>query len=265
MAKGKIDEYAAPDIPEDVWDLILETSWENLHYIQAAPILFEIESAIPTIALKEELHGFVFYDQLRPGLEELSTHFDVIVIDFPPNMGYLSMNAIAASHGLVIPSKPNGLDFAAKHGFFLMMRELTALMEQSGGLMLDRDCIKILATQYEPKGVALMPGQTEEGVADIDVKARKKLTDQKQVLSYMRAAYGDGVLTNEVYKSAAIENASRKYKTIYELDNPEVAAGTLDRAIASMDAVCAEIREEVIFKSLEKQYDRLIAEEDTNV
>lgn len=45
--------------------------------------------------------------KLRKALEKSQKKFDFVIIDTPPSLGILTVNAFAASHGVIVPVQPN--------------------------------------------------------------------------------------------------------------------------------------------------------------
>ena len=76
---------------------IIETKFKNLYIM---PSNMALAAAELELATQEKREYF-----LKGALEELekSTDFDYVIIDCPPSLGILTINALAASHGLVVP------------------------------------------------------------------------------------------------------------------------------------------------------------------
>ena len=76
---------------------ILETEFKNLYIM---PSNMALAAAELELATQEKREYF-----LKGALEELekSTDFDYVIIDCPPSLGILTINALAASQGLVVP------------------------------------------------------------------------------------------------------------------------------------------------------------------
>ena len=45
-------------------------------------------------------------------------HYDVIIIDSPPALSYLTINALMAANGIIMPLPPETLDFASSTQFW---------------------------------------------------------------------------------------------------------------------------------------------------
>jgi len=81
---------------------------------QVAENLWAIGSNLDLAAAEIELSGVVGREQiLRDKLAEDSTSFDYLLIDCPPSLGILTLNALAAVDEVFIPLQPH---FLALHG-----------------------------------------------------------------------------------------------------------------------------------------------------
>lgn len=79
----------------DVFEIVVPTKVQNLYVTPPDKQLNDTEIQLSSRIGKE----FV----LRNALRVARTHFDVIVIDCPPNMGNLTLNALLAADSLLIP------------------------------------------------------------------------------------------------------------------------------------------------------------------
>ena len=95
--KGDV-EYCIYDVlidDEPAKDVILATKVENLYIIPATISLAGAEIELVS-AISREL-------RLRNALRELREQFDYIIIDCPPSLGLLTLNALTAADGVLIP------------------------------------------------------------------------------------------------------------------------------------------------------------------
>ena len=80
---------------KNVNDVIRTTAIPGLHIIPANVVLSAAEIELVGIEYRE----FV----LKSTLAKLSTQYDYILIDCPPSLGLLTLNALVASHSVMIP------------------------------------------------------------------------------------------------------------------------------------------------------------------
>ncbi len=76
-------------------EIIKKTFWENLYIIPSCFALNEVEPL-----LTGNVDGFF---RLQDALEQVKSQFDFIIIDNPPNLGMLTLNALICSDYVIIP------------------------------------------------------------------------------------------------------------------------------------------------------------------
>ena len=95
--KGDV-EYCIYDIlidEEPLKDVILATKQENLYVVPATISLAGAEIELVS-TISREL-------RLKKALQEVRSQFDYIIIDCPPSLGLLTLNALTAADGVLIP------------------------------------------------------------------------------------------------------------------------------------------------------------------
>ena len=91
-------------------DAIIDTGFKNLHVIPSQMSLAGAEFELIDTENRETL--------LRNALEDIQADYDYIFIDCPPSLGILSINALAASDGVIIPMQ---CEFYALEGLSQLM------------------------------------------------------------------------------------------------------------------------------------------------
>ncbi|MBO5220209.1 MAG: ParA family protein, partial [Clostridia bacterium] len=76
-------------------EAVIETAFANLSVIPAQISLTGAELELIDMEKRELL--------LKNALSEIEDRYDYIIIDCPPSLGILSINALAASSGVIIP------------------------------------------------------------------------------------------------------------------------------------------------------------------
>jgi chromosome partitioning protein len=163
----------------------------------------------------------MFFARLGEALATVQDRYDVVVIDCPPQLGFLTLGALCASTGMLITVHPQMLDVMSMCQFLLMTADLLAVVRNAGG-NLEYDFIRYLVTRYEPS----------DG-------------PQTKIVAFMRSMFQDRVLTHPMLKSTAISDAGLSKQTLYEVGREFFTRSTYDRAIESLDAVNAEIEEQI--------------------
>ena len=76
-------------------------------------------------------------------LKPLSNMFDIVVIDTPPSLGLLTINALVAADGVVVPTQPQAADLYGLREFLM-----TTIVQVQEFLNPDLDIIGVLVTQF---------------------------------------------------------------------------------------------------------------------
>lgn len=117
-----------------IHDAIVNTKLRNFKIIPANLSLSPIELSLTAMNAREH--------RLQKALDQVRKEFDIIVMDAPPNIGLLNLNAILASNDLIIPVLADFLSYEALRILF----ETLASIEEDFNFVLDR--IFILLNRY---------------------------------------------------------------------------------------------------------------------
>jgi len=79
---------------------------------------------------------------LKRALETVSASFDVCLIDCPPSLSLLTVNALNAAHGVLIPTQPAAADMRGLKMFFNTLDDMSELNP-------DLEIIGVLPTFYD--------------------------------------------------------------------------------------------------------------------
>lgn len=199
---------------KDITKIIRKTYWDGLDLIPANLGLYNAEFILPAMQAQMKSSGkyFEFYRALRDAIQPIKKSYDIIIIDCPPSMGMISMNAIYCSNAFIIPIPPSMLDFASTIQFFAMVKEVFSYFPTK-----EYAFIRLLITKHDNQD-----------------------SNNKLVVT-LRALYGNLVLNNMMYTSEAIRKTSSNMLTLYEVDKYDGSKSTHDRAISHMNGVNAEI------------------------
>lgn len=209
--------YAALRYDEDrksIRDVIRPTYFEGLDLIPGNIEVMEFEYDTPRVlAMREATKGSVFFERLDEALKEVEDSYDIVILDTPPSLGYLTLASIYAATGLLITVHPAMMDVASMNQFLLMMGDLVGVIKEAGAGM-DKDFMRYLMTRHDPNDQA-----------------------QAQIVGLMRHLFVEDVLLPTAIESTAVEAAGLGKRSIYEVEPGEVQRNTLKRARESMDAV----------------------------
>ena len=161
--------------------------------------------------------GTAKLDRLKDGIDTIATNFDVVVIDPPPSLGMISLNALYASNALIIPMSLGLLDFYSTVSFIQMLNETLDVIERRVGIVRSK-FVKVLMTRVnEGKPVHI------------------------QLADHLQASFGSYLMTARMHDSAAVDNAGVMMRTVYELEKTSANRKTLSRATMLFDLVNVEI------------------------
>ena len=207
------------DSRRDVTEIVRATYTPNLHIIPGNLELMEFEHETPKALIARTDTDSMFFARIGECLAEIESAYDVVVIDCPPQLGFLTLSALCAATAVLITVHPQMLDVMSMSQFLQMTGDLLQVVEEAGGTM-NYDWMRYLVTRFEPNDVP-----------------------QAQMAGFMRSIFGNRVLTNAMLKSTAISDAGLTKQTLYEVDRNQFTRGTYDRALESLTAVNMEIEE----------------------
>lgn len=205
---------------KSIKSIIQPTNFPGLDIVPANLELQEYEYETPLAASnKGSPEGRMFFTRITQALKEVDDQYDVVVIDCPPQLGYLTLTALAASTSVLITVHPQMLDIMSMSQFLLMLGGILRSIK-SAGARVRLNWFRYLVTRYEP-------------------------TDgpQAQMVGFMQAMFNRRMLKNPMVKSTAISDAGITKQTLYEVDRAQFTRSTYDRAIESLNAVNGEIVE----------------------
>ncbi|OLP54639.1 plasmid partitioning protein RepA [Rhizobium rhizosphaerae] len=201
-----------------VSEIVRKTYFAGLDLIPGNLELHEFEHDTPrALASRDADDTDMFFMRVSSALMEVQDSYDVVVIDCPPTLGFLTLSALCAATAVLITVHPQMLDVASMNQFLSMTADLLNVVREAGG-NLDYDWMRYLVTRYEPN----------DG-------------PQAQIVAFLRSIFGERVLTSMMVKSTAVSDAGLSKQTIYEAGRETMNRQTYDRAVEAMDSVNAEV------------------------
>jgi chromosome partitioning protein len=198
-------------------EVIRRTYFAGVDLIPGNIEVMEYEHEIPRVLSGGGKGGALFFEQLREALRQVEDRYDIVVLDTPPSLGFLTLGAIYAATGLIVTVHPAMLDVASMSQFLLMMGDLIRVIENAGAT-LGHDFFHYLITRDNPHD-----------------------QPQAQIAAMLRHLFAEEVLVPTAIESTAIEAAGLVKRSLYELEPGEIGRDTYRRAKESMDAVNAAI------------------------
>jgi len=199
-------------------DIIHPTNFPGLDIVPANLDLQEYEYDTPlAMADKSSNAGKTFFTRISRALSEVDDRYDVVVIDCPPQLGYLTLTALTAATSVLITIHPQMLDVMSMGQFLLMLGGIIKPI-RSAGAEVNLSWYRYVITRYEPTDVP-----------------------QAQMVGFMQTMFHEFMLKNQMVKSTAVSDAGITKQTLYEVERSSMNRNTYDRALASLDAVNGEI------------------------
>lgn len=203
-----------------ITEIIQPTNFPNLDVVPANLELQEYEYETPlAMQRKDSTAGKLFYTRIGDALAEVDDRYDVVVVDCPPQLGYLTLTALTAATSVLITVHPQMLDIMSMSQFLLMLGNILKSIE-GAGVKVSLDWFRYLITRYEPMDVP-----------------------QQQMVGFMQSMFAQQMMRNHMVKSTAISDAGLTKQTLYEVERSQFTPATYDRAREALDLVNSEVIE----------------------
>ncbi|MHC0055467.1 AAA family ATPase [Actibacterium sp. D379-3] len=172
MGRGEppfpIDDTLADALKVNARDLVQSTHWPNIDLIGAQLNLYWAEFQIPVWRMQG--HGWKLWDALTDTLtaDGLLDAYDIVFLDTPPALGYLTINGLAASDILLVPLGASFLEFDSTGRFFDMLHSTFRSIEEGENmaaralgrdeLAFEWDAVRAVVTRYDGAQQAELAG-----------------------------------------------------------------------------------------------------------
>lgn len=205
---------------DSIMSAVRTTYWDGVDLVSASTSLFGAEFILPSRQKSDP--NFAFWRVLDSGLEEARTVYDVIIIDTPPSLSYITINALMAAQGVVMPQPPNALDFVSSAHFFDLYIDVC------------RNLFKLRGDTKKFHFFDIVPSRVDRSDAV-----------SSAVRQWIVNAYGSMVLPLEIPKTSVAATASAEFGTVYDLARSSVQAKTLKRARDAYDLLVDHVEMQV--------------------
>tara|TARA_B110000879_G_scaffold138407_1_gene180537 strand:- start:1455 stop:2669 length:1215 start_codon:yes stop_codon:yes gene_type:complete len=199
---------------QDAFYCIKKTYWDQLDIIPANLQLYELE-----LSMAEEVRDLslveqdAIYNELKCAIDSVKDNYDIVVIDSPPALGFISMNILCAADSLIIPTPPALYEFSSTVQYLRMIENILEMISPKKTY----EFIKILATNVYPNQL-----------------------NHREFLPVMQDVFGNNMLGEFFLHTTEIGNAAIEFQTALEVRRPQ------KRALNIINQVCKEIEFEIL-------------------
>ena len=179
-----------PNVTTGIYQLLLDDSLDPLSVIRETPSgVHVLPASIDLAAAEIELVSMISREQvLKDVLAKLTARYDHILIDCPPSLGLLTVNALAAADQVIIPLQ---CEFLATRGLNLLLRTLDKIRAR---LNRDLHVAGILPTMFDGRTThaneilaelrTSFPGQVYDVVVKETVRLRESPAAGLSIMDY---------------------------------------------------------------------------------
>lgn len=212
-------------------DLVQKTHWPNIDLIGAQLNLYWAEFQVPVWRMQGR--GWKLWDAITDvfAADGLLDDYDVIFLDTPPALGYLTINGLAAADLLLVPMGASFLEFDSTGRFFDMLHSTFSSIEDAenmaaralgrDGLAFQWDAVRTVVTRYDS-------------------------TQQAELAALMQAYLGQTLSPHRQDFTALIGQAGEQVQGIYEADYRDFNRETYVRGRETFDATYAAFKQLLI-------------------
>jgi len=226
-APQPLDETLSEALGVTARDVIQPTHWPNIDLIGAQLNLYWAEFQIPVWRMAGR--GWKLWDALTDTLaaDGVLDDYDLVFIDTPPALGYLTINGLAAADILLVPLGASFLEFDSTGRFFDMLHSTFASIEEGENMAaraLGRD---EMAFQWDAVRAVI---------------TRYDDSQQAELGALMQAYLGQTLSPHRQGFTALIGQAGEQVSGIYEADYRDFNRETYARGRETFDATYAAFK-----------------------
>lgn len=226
-APHPLDTTLTEALKVDPRDIIQKTHWPNIDLIGSQLNLYWAEFQIPVWRM--QARGWKLWDALSETLSDSGVldQYDLIFLDTPPALGYLTINGLAAADILLVPLGASFLEFDSTGRFFDMLHSTFSSIEEGENaaaralgrpeLAFEWDAVRTVITRYDA-------------------------AQQAELAAFMQAYLGRAMAPQRQDFTALIGQAGEQVNGIYEADYRDFNRETYIRGRETFDATWAEFK-----------------------
>ena len=231
----ELDETLSHALTLATSDLIQTTHWPNIDLIGAQLNLYWAEFQIPVWRMAGQGsaqgagRGWKLWDALgdRLAADGVLDRYDLVFLDTPPALGYLTINGLSAADILLVPLGASFLEFNSTGRFFDMLHATFASIEEG-----ENRAARALGR----------PEMAFQWDAVRAVVTRFDGSQQAEMAALMQAWLGRTLSPHRQDFTALIGQAGEQVQGIYEADYRDFNRETYARGRETFDATWAQVK-----------------------
>ncbi|MEM9496465.1 MAG: AAA family ATPase [Pseudomonadota bacterium] len=222
------DETLSEALEVSPRNLIQSTHWPNIDLIGAQLNLYWAEFQIPVWRMV--LRSWPLWDALGNFLtdEKILDDYDIILLDTPPALGYLTINSLAAADILLVPLGASFLEFDSTGRFFDMLYSTFASIEEGENANLRRLGLPEIKFEWDVVRAII---------------TRFDAAQQTDLANVIQAYFGDFMNAYRQDYTALVGQAGEQVNGIYEANYRDFNRETYLRGREAFDRTYAEFKE----------------------
>jgi chromosome partitioning protein len=226
-APQPLDDTLAEALEFRCETLVQRTHWPNIDLIGAQLNLYWAEFQIPVWRMAAR--GWKLWEALSESLaaDGVLDRYDIVFLDTPPALGYLTINGLSAADILLVPTGASFLEFDSTGRFFDMLHATFQSIEQGEnmaaralgrpGIAFEWDAVQAIVTRYDA-------------------------AQQSEMAALMQAWLGRALSPQRQEFTALIGQAGEQVNGIYEADYRDFNRETYMRGRETFDATYADFK-----------------------
>lgn len=211
--------------PSQIHKIILKTHFDGFSIIPANLAIQDCDLILPNPKKNNTEKLGSPFSRLEKALNLIKDQYDVILIDCGPNLGALTLNAIVACNGMIIPIPPSMSDYSSFVMYTATLQNLFSSLENK-----KLEYLRILLTKHN--------GNSNSNKGTIHSGGNKEALEME---SMMRQQFGNYILANYMCETVEVAKAAAEIGTIYDVSKPRGSREAYRRAIQHLDNVNLEI------------------------
>ena len=212
-------DVASLEDAENSQPFVYKTHWPRLDIIPSNLGLNRAEFELPSMQARD--NTFEFWSLLDKGLSSIEHDYDIIIMDTPPSLSYVTINGVWAATAMIVPIPPAILDLSSARQFFEMLSQVLEPIQNSSGIIKEYDFIRLLISKFD--------GQAHS----------------REIAGWIRKLWGTYALDHHMANTTVINAAGVEMTTVYEMQKYDGNNATFKRARELLDGVNSEIEQQI--------------------